>query len=409
MKIILSSRRRHYVASVSIFLVVVVVVALIAGMVGCVGDGGPYTLDITSTAGGSIIAPGEGIFTYDAGTVDELFAEPDEDYYFSHWLLWDGVLNIPVEDIIADVYDATIPIHILCDLHIIGVFFRSHPMVAAGLEHTVGLKDDGTVVAVGANSSGQCNVGNWTGIAQVAAGGFVGLLGHTVGLPRLLPGGGTVVAVGETMWGQCNVDTWMGIVQVAAAGFYTVGVCSDGTVASVGNCYQGSPCVTSGWTSIVQVAAGGTHTVGLKPSITGGIVVADGYNSDGQLNVNTWTNIVQVAAGGLKRGHTVGLESGGTVVATGYNTSGQCNVDGWADITQVAAGGFHTVGLKSNGTVVAVGSNSSGQCNVSDWTDIVQVAAGGWHTVGLKSDGTVVAVGANYTGECNVDGWDLTP
>jgi hypothetical protein len=33
--------------------------------------------------------------------------------------------------------------------------------VAAGLSHTVGLKADGTVVATGNNSSGQCNVSDW--------------------------------------------------------------------------------------------------------------------------------------------------------------------------------------------------------------------------------------------------------
>jgi hypothetical protein len=64
MKIIFSSRRHHYVARVSIFLVTV---ALIAGMVGC---GQPaYNLTITSTAGGSVTTLGEGTFTYDEGTV----------------------------------------------------------------------------------------------------------------------------------------------------------------------------------------------------------------------------------------------------------------------------------------------------------------------------------------------------
>jgi len=33
------------------------------------------------------------------------------------------------------------------------------PMVAAGWDHTVGLNSDGTVVAVGNNRSGQCDVG----------------------------------------------------------------------------------------------------------------------------------------------------------------------------------------------------------------------------------------------------------
>jgi len=44
------------------------------------------------------------------------------------------------------------------------------PMVAAGGYHTVGVKADGTVVAMGLNSDGQCNVGGWTDIIQVAAG-----------------------------------------------------------------------------------------------------------------------------------------------------------------------------------------------------------------------------------------------
>ena len=72
-------------------------------------------------------------------------------------------------------------------------------MVAAGDYHTVGLKDDGTVVAVGRNIEGQCNVGGWTDITQVAAGNW-----HTVGLKS----NGTVVAVGWNGEGQCDVDGW---------------------------------------------------------------------------------------------------------------------------------------------------------------------------------------------------------
>ena len=53
--------------------------------------------------------------------------------------------------------------------------------------HTVGLKSDGTVVAVGDNASGQCNVTGWMDSVQVAAGRY-----HTVGLKS----DGTVVAAG---------------------------------------------------------------------------------------------------------------------------------------------------------------------------------------------------------------------
>ena len=51
------------------------------------------------------------------------------------------------------------------------VIHAAIPQVAAGLQHTVGLKADGTVVAVGGNCHGQCDVGSWTDIQQVVAGG----------------------------------------------------------------------------------------------------------------------------------------------------------------------------------------------------------------------------------------------
>jgi hypothetical protein len=267
-----------------------------------------------------------------------------------------------------------------------------NPQVAAGEYHTVGLKADGTVVAVGDNYYGQ-SVLIWTGIVQVAAGEY-----HTVGLKAA----GSVVAVGYNIAGQCNVSGWNGIVQVAAGGAHTVGLKADGSVVAVG-VNDFSQCNVSGWNGIVQVAAGGHHTVGLKAD---GSVMAVGANSNGsgQCNVSGWTGIVQVAAGGA---HTVGLKADGSVVAMGSNSSGQCNASTWTGIVQVAAGGAHTVGLKADGSVVAVGSNSSGQCNASTWTGIVQVAAGGAHTVGLKADGSVVAVGYNNAGQCNVSTWNL--
>jgi len=99
------------------------------------------------------------------------------------------------------------------------------PMVAAGGVHTVGLKSDGTVVAVGWNDFGQCEVGDWTDITQVAADRI-----HTVGLES----DGTVVATGDNSYGQLDVGGWMDIVQVAAGDGYTVGLKSDGTVVAVG-------------------------------------------------------------------------------------------------------------------------------------------------------------------------------
>jgi uncharacterized repeat protein (TIGR02543 family) len=44
-----------------------------------------YSLTITSTAGGSVTTPGQGTFTYDAGTVVSLVATPASGYQFAGW------------------------------------------------------------------------------------------------------------------------------------------------------------------------------------------------------------------------------------------------------------------------------------------------------------------------------------
>ena len=261
--------------------------------------------------------------------------------------------------------------------------------LAAMWSHTAALKTDGTVIAVGNNDDGQCDVSDWTDIVAISAGSY-----YTVGLKA----DGTVIATGENDDGQCDVFDWTDIVAISAGAYHTVGLKADGTVVAVGDNEWGQ-CDVSGWRDIVAVSARVSHTVGLKAD---GTVVAVGNNEWGRCDVSGWRDIVAVAAG---VSHTFGLEADGTVWAVGDNEWGQCDVSGWRDIVAVSAGVFHTVGLKADGTVVAVGDNENGQCDVSDWTDIVAISAGGSHTVGLKADGTVVAAGENYYGQCNVSDW----
>ena len=241
---------------------------------------------------------------------------------------------------------------------------RTSPCVplACGAFHTIGLKADGTVVAVGSNSAKQSKVSGWTDIIALAASG-------------------------SYVNGQ-KAD-------------YSVGLCSDGTVVATGVNTKGQ-CDVSDWEDIIAIAAGGEHTVGLKSD---GTVVATGSNKHGQCNVSGWKDIVAVAAGEGYCPFTLGLKANGHVVATGNNKFGACDVQGWKGIVAIAAGGDHAVGLKSDGTVVATGWNDEGQCRVSKWKDIVAIAAGAVHTVGLKSDGTVVATGLNNCGQCRVTKW----
>ena len=241
------------------------------------------------------------------------------------------------------------------------------------------------------DAKSQCSA-LWNDIAvrnTISAGGT-----HTVGLKT----DGTVVAVGDNDYNQCKVSDWKDIVAISAGGSHTVGLKTDGAVVAVGyNDFD--QCNVSRWTDIVAISAGSYHTVGLKSD---GTVVAVGRNYNNQCNVSQWTDIVAISAGGR---HTVGLKKDGTVVAVGSNDYDQCNVSQWTDIVAISAGADHTVGLKKDGTVVAVGNNSSGQRKVSRWTDIVAISAGFHHTVGLKKDGTVVAVGRNTYDQCNVSDW----
>ena len=346
-----------------------------------------YSLATASTAGGSVTVPGEQISTYDEGTVVDLVAQAEEGYQF---VAWTGDVST-----IGDVHAAHTTITMHDSYSIIASFERKPvPMVTGGVGHTVGLKSGGTVVVVGDNSYGQCNVGDWTDIIQVDGGGE-----HTVGLKS----DGTVVAVGDNEYGQCNVGDWRDIIQVVAGRQHTVGLKSDGTVVAVGDNSYGQ-CNVGDWTDIIKVAAGANswHTVGLRSD---GTVVAVGGNWGGQCDVGAWTGIIQVAAGGH---HTVGLKSDGTVVAVGRNNYGECNVSGWADVVQVAGGCQLTIALRSDGTVVTGGWNEYGQRNVGGWTNITEVAAGMTHTIGLRSDGSVVAAGSNGSRQCNVGDWMLT-
>ncbi len=273
------------------------------------------------------------------------------------------------------------------------------PTISTGRVHTVAMQADGTLVAVGSNLYGQCDISDWTDISAVYAGECC-----TIGLKT----DGTVVAKGSDGNGVCDVSSWTDIVGIATGNFLTVGLKADGTV--VATKFTGNQEMNhgqwnvSGWTDIVAVDTGWFHTVGLKSD---GTVVATEFTGDqkynkGQCDVSDWTDIVAIAAGDYC---TIGLKSDGTVVTAGNNSNGECDVSDWTDIVAIDAGRFHTVGLKSDGSVVATGANSDGQCDVSAWTDIVAITVDSAQTLGLKADGTVVAVGDDDLEQCSVTNW----
>lgn len=164
--------------------------------------------------------------------------------------------------------------------------------VSAGGSHIVGLKKDGTVVAVGKNGMGrysdfldmgQCDVSSWKEITSVSAGN-----NHTVGLKK----NGTVVAVGSNTFSQCNVSDWKDIVSVATGDTFTVGLKKDGTVVTAGGYdssgYSYAPFLGSvqSWSDIIAISAETFHVVGIKKD--GSVVVAKAYDPHEKCDVSEW-------------------------------------------------------------------------------------------------------------------------
>ncbi len=248
--------------------------------------------------------------------------------------------------------------------------------VSAGINHLVGLRENGMVVATGVNSKRQCEVYEWTDIVDIHSG-----LHQTFGLRS----DGTVIAT--SINGSYLLEGWENIVSITGCGDQLWGLTENGDVYS-----RSGPV----YSSVKSVHANAFYAIFV---LKDGTVVADPFSEDyahHYTGIENWTDIVEVST--LVSHHVVGLRSDGTVVAVGKNEDGRCNVNEWTDIVSVATGSYHTVGLRSDGTVVAAGGNGYGQCDVSEWEDIIAIYASDIVTVGLKSDGTVVAAGSIWNG-----------
>ena len=275
--------------------------------------------------------------------------------------------------------------------------------ISANDYHVIAVRNDRTVIATGDNYYGQCNVQDWQNIISVAAG-----LQHSVGLKA----DGTVVATNfveysgeaaEPYTGQCDVEGWSDIVSVCADGNFTIGLKSDGTVVTAGEYAKKYFSEVKHWKNIIDISCNEHHVVGAKKD---GTVVAtspiSGEHDYGQSNVTDWSNIIDVSAGVY---HTLGVKADGTVVATEIIDDpkhtrtvnmGQIDVEEWTDIVSVSTEVNHSIGLKKDGTVVFAGGTGGTVPQSNDWSDIALIEAGPLMSVGVKSDGSVVVVGNDY-------------
>jgi alpha-tubulin suppressor-like RCC1 family protein len=349
------------------------------------------------------------------------------------------------------------------------IFVSVNPIkasLAAGYAHTLALKTDGTVLSWGRDGSGQLGddsaiANKSTPVAVVAASNIVAVAAggnHSLALKS----DGTVLAWGLDNAGQLGdgpvdlgkatpvaVNEATNIIAIAAGGNHSLALKSDGTVLSwgldlsgqLGNdttiANQSVPVLVGGASGIVAIAAGDNHSLALKSD---GTLLSWGSDTSGELGndsesvsqstpvaVSGASNIIAISAGGA---YCLALKSDGTLLSWGSDGKGQLGDDAVSankyvpvlvnpeasNITAIAAGDSHSLALKSDGTLLSWGWDDSGQLGddsapadkfmpvvISQASNIVAIAAGQIHSVALKSDGTMLSWGRDTEGQLGND------
>jgi len=324
---------------------------------------------------------------------------------------------------------------------------------AAGEEHSIGVKSDGTVWAWGSNGSGQLGIGSTiadsripiqvlglTSVTAIAAGDK-----HSLAVKS----DGTVWAWGYNQYGQLGDNTGAtSLVPIQVAGMAGItGVAGRYFHSLVFKAGVPALTTTSTTTTTSTLAPVSTTLSATVPATTppstssSGAVSAPGspwaWGSKGATGlgdntvgdkkapvpVSGLSGVVDVAAGRL---HSLAVKSDGTVWAWGLNDKGQLGdnttasryipvqVSGLTGVIAVAGGESHSLAVKSDGTVWAWGYNDYGQLGdtsttprnapvqVSGLTGVTDVAAGNVHSLALRSDGTVWAWGSHAFGKLGI-------
>jgi alpha-tubulin suppressor-like RCC1 family protein len=265
--------------------------------------------------------------------------------------------------------------------------------LAAGSNHSLALKDDGTVAAWGSNYYSQTTVPHGlSGVIAIAAG-----INHSLALKS----DGTVIAWGTNIDGQSTVPAGLnGVIALAAGAAHSLAVKNDGTVVAWGSNRYLQTTPPAGLTNVVAIAAGGYHSLALKGD---GSVVAWGYNGFGQRSVPSGLSEVISIAGGYS--HSLALKNDGTVVAWGATSSGESLVPiELNDVVAIAAGTRHSIALKSDGSLVTWGGNVYGQSTVPlGLNGAVTIAAGSYHSMAMADHS------AAYPLSWKISGTEATP
>ena len=265
--------------------------------------------------------------------------------------------------------------------------------IAGGANHSLALKNDGTVLAWGLNQDGQLGDGtNTDSSTPVEVKDPNDPSGYLSGVKALAAGSSHSLALKDdgTVW---------------AWGTNESGQLGDGT-----NANSTQPVKVANLSGVEAISGGGasSYSLALKDDGTvwawGDNRASQGTRIGGQLgddeitSSNTPLQVSDLPSGmeAIAAGaeHGLALKDDGTVWAWGYNWFGQLG------------DGTSTDGTLTTCEVTMIGGTTSSSCpdsntpvQISEVGGIEAIAAGGAHGLALKDDGTVWAWGMNQDGQ----------
>ncbi|QJE94557.1 RCC1 domain-containing protein [Luteolibacter luteus] len=327
--------------------------------------------------------------------------------------------------------------------------------IAAGDNHALAVKSDGSVVAWGGNTYGVLGDGTQTNrsVPVTVGGGLSGIVAASAGKSHslALDGQGRVFAWGYNSTGQLGdgststrllpvrAGSLSGMTELSAGGSHSLALDGNGEVWAWGSNQYGQLGNGSGPASkvpvkintlhdIIEICTAGDHSLALQSD---GTAWAWGRNPSGALGTGNRTNsalpialpldgIVRIAAGWNR---SMALDDEGVIWSWGARNFGVYGAGSYTEslapvaestagetVDELSAGLQHSLALATGGDVLAWGDDAFGQLGsglrrsrnlaeqVSGIGNIIDLDAGENFGVAVRSDGSVLAWGANTKG-----------
>jgi hypothetical protein len=235
--------------------------------------------------------------------------------------------------------------------------------VAAGYNHSLALKFDGSIIGWGEDYYGQATPPYGNDFVAIAASSALSLA---------LKSDGSIVGWGWDNYGQATPPEGNDFVAISSGGLYNWALKSDGSIVSWGWDYDSHTTPPSG-NDFVAIAISFWHNLALKSD---GSIVGQGLNTYGQATPPEGNDFVAIAVGGY---HSLALKSDGTIFGWGDNDYGQSTPPAGNNFVAIAAGWLHSLALRSDGTIFCWGDDNYGQATPPAGNDFVAIAASGYY------------------------------